>query len=436
MSGLREALDEIVADVPVYGDLDRALEQARRERRRRYGAVAGLTAAAAVVAVIVGLLAVAPGSNDPKEPVGPIGPTPTSTPTPTQTTKSQSPRTWADTSVAATSSVKGWNAPDPLERVRASWFPVVAEHLDPTGQHLEPTDGIFGASEFVWPAELPDYDTYGRISLIVDRSELNLFDDGCRYLRAAQKGAPAEQVSCSAERFTTPGGQPARIAGWGRRCGSYEGGGPAHATCGDYVVGVAVERSDGLLGYLRIDGRGTPDSNPFARDAMAAAVTDPGLTLPESALAVPIDHALHTVVEDHFPAYRADPAPYPAEHPGYAQVFGRLGRLGLGAQVWPAGRAPTCGRSWLVECVERRVYGADDPTTVFVGAWDEDDWADCCPRNSRAFSRQLVRVGPRNTVVVSVTRIVREHEDGIGSELDRRVIDLLLDPRLQDARKP
>lgn len=37
MSGLREAFDEIVADVPAYGDLDRAIEQAHRERRRRYG---------------------------------------------------------------------------------------------------------------------------------------------------------------------------------------------------------------------------------------------------------------------------------------------------------------------------------------------------------------------------------------------------------------
>jgi hypothetical protein len=77
------------------------------------------------------------------------------------------------------------------------------------------------------------------------------------------------------------------------------------------------------------------------------------------------------------------------------------------------------------------VYGADDPTTVFVGAWDEEDWADCCPRNSRAYLRQVVYVGPRHTVTVSVSRIVREHEDGIGPELDQRVIDLLLDPRLQ-----
>ncbi len=66
MSGLREAFEEIVADVPVYGDLDRAIEQADRERRRRYGVVAGL-AVAAVVAVIVGVLAVTGDRTDSRD---------------------------------------------------------------------------------------------------------------------------------------------------------------------------------------------------------------------------------------------------------------------------------------------------------------------------------------------------------------------------------
>ena len=79
MSGLREAFDEIVADVPVYGDLDRAIEQAERERRRRYGVIAGLAAAAAVVAVIVGVLAVTPGDDDSPQPIGPSTSTVTTT---------------------------------------------------------------------------------------------------------------------------------------------------------------------------------------------------------------------------------------------------------------------------------------------------------------------------------------------------------------------
>jgi hypothetical protein len=147
---------------------------------------------------------------------------------------------------------------------------------------------------------------------------------------------------------------------------------------------------------------------------------------------VPSNQLAASVVSDHFPDWRARPgASAPADQPGYANAAGRLGRTGLGMSVWPAGGSPVCGRSWLVDCVERRVYGADDPTTVFVGAWEEHDWADCCPRNSRAFSRQFVYVGPRHTVAVGVTRIVRGHEDGIGAELDQRVIELLLDPRLQ-----
>jgi hypothetical protein len=76
MSGLREAFDQIVADVPVYGDLDRAIEQADRERRHRYGAVAGLTAAAAVLAVIAGIVAV---SHD-TDTAPPISPSPTGHP--------------------------------------------------------------------------------------------------------------------------------------------------------------------------------------------------------------------------------------------------------------------------------------------------------------------------------------------------------------------
>jgi hypothetical protein len=78
MNGLHEAFDELVADVPVYGDLDRAIEQAEHERRHRYGMVAGLAAAAAVVAVIVGVLVVTRADDAAPEPAVP-SPTPTST---------------------------------------------------------------------------------------------------------------------------------------------------------------------------------------------------------------------------------------------------------------------------------------------------------------------------------------------------------------------
>jgi hypothetical protein len=75
MNGLREAFDQIVADVPVYGDLDHAIEQADRERRRRVAMVASLSVAAAVLVVIVSALAVTRHGDDLQQPVRP--PTPT-----------------------------------------------------------------------------------------------------------------------------------------------------------------------------------------------------------------------------------------------------------------------------------------------------------------------------------------------------------------------
>lgn len=78
MNALRDAFEEIVADVPVYGDLDRAIEQADGERRQRVTLVVGLTAAAAVLAVIAGALATHRGGDATPDPAVP---TPTRTPT-------------------------------------------------------------------------------------------------------------------------------------------------------------------------------------------------------------------------------------------------------------------------------------------------------------------------------------------------------------------
>jgi hypothetical protein len=353
--------------------------------------------------------------------------------------KVQSPQTWVDTTVAAADGYL-WDVPDPLQAARKEWFAVAADHLETTGPHLRRfTSSAFGVA-FERPAEGSIYSIGGRIGLIVDPSELNPFD-GCRYLTAGPDPSNGT-VSCSAARFAGPDGERARIARSQRLCDSWNPGregddarpgpGSTVATCGDFRVAVAVERRDGLIGYVVVDGPGTPDFNPFTPAAMAAAAADPRLTLPESAFAVPSDHEVGSVVEDHFPGYRADVRVPPAtEHPGYAQMSGKLGRLGLGVQVWPAGGTPSCGRRWLVECVERRVFGADDPTRVFVGAWDEEGWADCCPKNSRATSRRFVYVGPRHTVVVWESLVVKADEEPVGAELDQRVIDLLLDPRLQ-----
>jgi hypothetical protein len=81
MSDLHEAFDAMAAAVPVYGDLDRAIEQVERDRRRRHAAVAGLAAAAAVLVLVLGVLAVTREGAAPRPPVGPTTPRPTPTAT-------------------------------------------------------------------------------------------------------------------------------------------------------------------------------------------------------------------------------------------------------------------------------------------------------------------------------------------------------------------
>jgi hypothetical protein len=436
MSGLREAFDQIAADVPLYGNLDRAIEEAERDRRHRSDTVVGLAAAAAVLAVIAGIVAVSRDA-DTAPPVSP-SPTPVS-PSPTPE-RSQSAQTWVDTVVAAHDGY-GWDVPDPLQAARRAWFAAAADHLDPTGEHFDPRDknsGPYG-DLFTWREAGSLYPVSGEMGLSLDRGGLDPFD-GCRYLTAGPEPSNGT-VSCSADRFAGPGGERARISRYQRLCSSWDPGregddarpgpGSTYATCGDFRVAVAVERHDGLIGHVVVNGRGTPDLNPFTRAAMAAAAADPRLSLPETVFSVPSNHAVEAVVMDHFPAYRDDETSSVTDLPGYASVWGKLGRLGLSVRVSLAGETPACGRSWLTECLERRVFGADDPTTVFVGAWDEDDWADCCPRNSRATSRAFVYVGPRHTVFVSESLIVKADEEAVGPALDQRVIDLLLDPRLQ-----
>ena len=417
--------------VPVADDVRRG----RRRVRRNRGTLAG-GIAAGVAGVLLATSLITGGDRDAAP--APATPTPV-TPSPTAT-RSQSPQTWADTPVSAAKGYQ-WKVPDPLQAARDAWFAVVTEHLDPTGRGLQRLESSAYGVTFERPAEGSDYaadtastsaySTSGRVGLIVDSGQLTPLD-GCRYLMDGP--APSNGTeSCSDQRILGPDGEPATIARWGRRCGAYEGGGPAPATCGDYRVEVAVARRDGLIGYVNVEGRGTPDFNPFDQAAMAAAAADPRLVLPESAFAVPSTKEVTSVIVTHLPTWRAAAGETPpaAEQPGYARAWGHLGRIGLSVAVWPAGDAPTCGRSWLLECVERRVYGADDPTTVFVGAWDEDDWADCCPRNSRATSRQVVYVGPRHTVVVGEFLVVKEGAEPVSADLDQRLIELALDPRLQ-----
>lgn len=71
MKGLREALEDMAADVPTYGDLDLAFEQVAQQRWQRIRTVAGPAAAAAVVALVLGALASTREDGDAGRPVGP-----------------------------------------------------------------------------------------------------------------------------------------------------------------------------------------------------------------------------------------------------------------------------------------------------------------------------------------------------------------------------
>lgn len=84
MNSLHAAFEELVQDVPEYGDLDRAIAEAEVERRRQYAVVAGLVAAAAALIVIAGTLVLTQGKDAAPPPVAP-------TPTPTPSSKAQAP---------------------------------------------------------------------------------------------------------------------------------------------------------------------------------------------------------------------------------------------------------------------------------------------------------------------------------------------------------
>lgn len=396
----------------------------RRVARNRGVAAGGVALAVAGVVVTTSLVT----GNDPDRTPEPA-PSPTPIPAPT---KSQSPETWVDRRLPAEDGYT-WMVLNPLDAVRSGWVHVVAEHLDPAGGNLEPQDN----GTFAWPGVPYAHD--GAIELLADRGP---FTDGCAYLGTPPADSGIE--SCNTERLTTPAGEPARVSSYQRLCETWDPGsegddarpgpGSTYETCGDYKVAVAVERGDGLIGYLVVSGRGTTDDNPFTETAMVAAAADPHLTLPPGALDVPSNQAVADVVSDHFPDWRPDlEGSMGAERLGQANAGGTHGRDAVSVSVTLAGEDPTCGRLWLVRCVERRVFGADDPTTVFVGSWDEPYHPSCCPRKSHALSRLFAYVGPRHTVVLLIHRLTGDDESAIGNELDQRVIDFLLDPRLHQA---
>lgn len=332
--------------------------------------------------------------------------------------KSQSPATWVDTKLKARSSTRGWRIPDPLEPARQEWYEVVAAHLDPAGGLRK---GPYGT--FPWRLESGQgHRTHVDFGLLVDVEDEHVLERACPLLAWT---TTIERSGCRQQPFVGPDGEDAWIVRprepepGSRYCGS-----PA---CADHAAMVLVERADGTLGYVMAFRREAFGAPPYPLDLMAEAASDPRFTLPAKAFGVPRDSAVTAVAREHFESLQLDPDSRLSVF-GYGFTRGLVRAKAWGSKtsviddrllavaVRPAGRSPRCGRDGLDTCVARQVYGAGDPTTVYVGRWCDEFL--CLVH--------LVYVGPHNTVWV-----------GAGSRLSRlprqqqRLIDLVLDPRLQ-----
>lgn len=306
----------------------------------------------------------------------------------------QSPDTWVDTELTPTRGELGLTVPDPLGPIRDAWSEAIAEHLDPAVEHLEYTQQIWQHVELtaVRPA------TWGTFGVMVDDGGGLLMEHGCRLIvwRWAEK-----RSGCRQRRLSGPHGEDAWVMQMPVDVSPRPTVNPSAL--------VMVERVNGTFGYLEGYWFGGPDANPLPLDVMVEAAADPRLRLPAKAFGVPRNSTVAAVVHDHVGSFRTDLVRVSELGIGEVKTPGDFPWLSV--RVVPAGRIPTCGARSLRSCVARQVYGADDPTTVYVGKW-------------RTFM-QFVYVGPKNTVSVYYADRAR------GANLQRRMIDLLLDPRLQ-----
>lgn len=390
---LRELSGEL--HPPPYDDLV-AVSRTRR-RRAALGAATAVATAVIVAVASVALIGSDGGAQRPEPAPSPVSPTPTP-----DESRTQSAATWADTEVEPASKQFGWVVEDPLADDRLAWFDVLADHLDPGGDRLEP-DRYGG---FIVPIPGPGgFNEFGSAEVLLDRSVLA---DGCRDIVQLR----SDTEPCTQQSFTGPHGERA----WAYRtpCCGWDEVSPT-PTSDTYTLVVAVERDDGTIGFVSESWRG-PDANPYSRDVVAAAAADPRLTLPAAAFDVPRNSEVTAVTQDHLPGYRSEN--WWSDALGVGHAAGKLGTAGLSVTVRPAAGTPRCGGTELRTCVERRVFGADDPTTVYVGRWDHAE-------RGLGTLWGFVLVGDRNSVVVETNHT---HP---GQRLQEDIVDLLLDPRLQ-----
>lgn len=362
----------------------------RKVCHRRMQMVAAMVAGALATAGIVAALA----SNDdeappqhaagrPLESPTPVSPTPR-LPTPAPA-KSQSPATWVDTTLnrkEGPESLASWMYYDPLGPLRDAWSDVLAEHLEPSGGELDLWRQEWGRTPLDWREEVS-----GTFGILVDDGDGRLVGHGCRVImrRWAEKRSGCRQHPLE---------------------GTHGKGAWVLQVPGRTVA--LVERARGTFGYVDADWHGGRDA-PVPLDDLVAAAADPRLALPAKARAVPRNSTVAAVLHDHFP--NLVPASVLPSELGIGEIEAPGPFPWLRIRVVPAGPVPPCGRAIPSYCIARQVYGAGDPTTVHLA-------------RSKGSIVSFVYVGRRHTVIVVSGIHANPH-------LQKRLIDLVLDPRLQ-----
>lgn len=371
---------------------------------------------AAVLAVVAAVAAIE--SNDeeasPHQVAGqPSGPPEHSGPPERKPMKPQSPATWVDTKVKPKDArFSGWVISDGLKRAWA-WDEVIAEHLSPAGPFVNQSWRL---------RSQPGHEAAVFYDLLVHEGDEHVLKQGCLLIEeitSPSHNHSATGSGCRADRVAGPQGEDA----WIIAPRSDAPAGVSRVGRGRIAL-VLVERADGTLGYVMAANDSGVGPNRFPLELMVEAAADARLSLPAKAFRVPNASVITSVVRDHFGSFRPEDS---SSRLGRGSVHTWGNAIPHTVQVVSAGRAPQCGGRGLGSCVARQVYGAADPTTVYVGRW-------CLSRNTCWM--ELAYVGPRNTALVEVgLPFKRLNSAKWRRHMEKRLIDLLLDPRLQTGHR-
>ncbi|WP_183099065.1 hypothetical protein [Nocardioides pelophilus] len=339
----------------------------QRVRHHRLQVAAAISVAVLVAAGTVAALSPSGGEATDAEPTPTRHSAREAAPSRPDRAKSQSPATWVDTKIKPRINDDGWAMADPLRSARDAWYDVVAAHLDQAGELVK-------GRRLVWQLESTwrHRNWWVEVGILVDDGDGQVMEHVCPL--SAWSPPPAESPDCRQDRLVGPHGEDAWLIVPRRSEGP--DGCRASPICAKHVALVVVERADGTFGHVTAFGHGRKDADPFPLDLMAEAAADPRLTLPPTAFRVPLTGDVVEVVREHFGSFRRTDTK--ASPLGIAGTDGHLAipatpfdkyTAHLSVTVTPAGRAPRCGKWGLRSCVARQIYGASDPTTVYLGEW-------------------------------------------------------------------